>query len=105
MSSGNKDDLLKELFIAKNEFSEALRLSMLNIKENNGVSSGQSIDESERPESKYKDDIHKSNTTDVVIDEDGDAQIEEQEDLSGERKRDDDDTEENEKHHRGHMRR
>ena len=53
----------------------------------------------------YKDDIHKSNTTDVVIDEDGDAQIEEQEDLSGERKRDDDDTEENEKHHRGHMRR
>ena len=105
LSSENKDALLKELFVAKNEFSEALRLSLLNIKENNGVSNDQSIDESERPESKYKDDIHKSNTTDVVIDEDGDAQIEEQEDLSGERKRDNDDTEENEKHHRGHMRR
>ena len=105
LSSENKDALLKELFVAKNEFSEALRLSLLNIKENNGVSNDQSIDASERPESKYKDDVHKSNTTDVVIDEDGDAQIEEQEDLSGERKRDNDDTEENEKHHRSHMRR
>ena len=102
LSAESKDTLLKELFVAKNEFSEALRLSMLNTKEHQGVSNGLSIGEPEPHEHQTKEDIRESSSTDVVIDEDGEAQLEEDDELSSDRKQGDNEFEEEKtKHNKG----
>ena len=105
LSAEDKDALLRELLHAKNEFSEALRLSMLNVQEHKGVSNGQPVDEPEKGKKQSKDDIREIETVDVVIDENGDAQMKEDEELSPDRKQGDYESEEEDtKHHKAFSR-